>query len=68
MTSPALPYAINLLDDGSVVSAEGEYLGTWEAIDDAIYEFTPDGADEPIASATIIPDLCRAVEAWRSSR
>ncbi|WP_147276075.1 hypothetical protein [Pelagibacterium lacus] len=68
MTSPALPYAINLLDDGSVVTADGEYLGTWDAVNDAIYEFTPDGQDRPVISGIIIPFFCKDIEAWRNSR
>ena len=37
--------------DGDVVTQEGEYLGTWQADEsDAIFEFTPHGADKPLLS------------------
>jgi hypothetical protein len=46
MSIPDLLYPINFLDDGSVVTRDGEYLGTWTTDEsDAIYEFTPDGLD-----------------------
>ena len=30
LTVPNLPYRINFLPDGSVISADGEYPGTWD--------------------------------------
>lgn len=58
-------YSINLLPDGTVVTRDGEYLGTW-AIDetDAIYMFTPDEANAPAVMATFIPGLCAKIEEY----
>jgi hypothetical protein len=64
-----LRYCINLLDDGSVVTADGEYLGTWGADEtDAIYEFTPDGEIEPLLTHPHIPFLCEKIENWHNDR
>jgi len=61
-------YKINLLDDGSVVTKDGEYLGTWGTDDtDAIYEFTPDGSSEVLFSAMFVGILCKSIEAWHDN-
>jgi hypothetical protein len=62
-------YSISLLSDGTVITCEGEYLGTW-AIDetDAICVFTPDEASAPAIMATYIPGLCAKIEEYLAGR
>ncbi|RWI12401.1 hypothetical protein [Mesorhizobium sp.] len=64
-----LRWSINLLEDGAVVTQEGEYLGTW-GIDesDAICEFTPDGAAEPLLCSGFVKFLCDRIEQWHSQQ
>jgi hypothetical protein len=69
MSIPDLLYPINFLDDGSVVTRDGEYLGTWTTDEsDAIYEFTPDGAIEPLFDDVFKGALCRTIREWHDSR
>lgn len=66
MTNHELRYLINLLQDGSVVTKDGEYLGTWSTDEtDAIYEFTPDTEDVPTLFDPFMRGLCDQIEAWR---
>lgn len=61
--SPEMCYRINLLEDGSVVTEHGEYLGMWSVDEtDAFHEFAPDGADEPIFMHPFISWLCDMIE------
>jgi len=61
-------YKINLLDDGSVVTKDGEYLGTWETDEsDAFYEFIPDGDSTPLYSCVFRFSLCEAIDSWHNS-
>ncbi len=58
-------FKINLLEDGSVISKDGEYLGTWGTDEsDAIYEFTPDGAEDVLFSDPFMGVLCQKVLSW----
>lgn len=62
-----LRFRINLLEDGSVVTADGEYLGTWGTDEsDAIYEFTPDGDAEPLLFDPFVKFLCEKIENWHA--
>lgn len=62
-----MPYTINLLDNGSVVTADGEYLGTWRTDEfESLYEFIPDGDSEPIFSNPHLGLLCKQIENWHS--
>ena len=64
-----LRWPINLLKDGSVVTEEGEYLGTWGTDEsDSIYEFTPDGAAEPLLGHPFVKFLCDSIEKWHSQK
>ncbi|WP_105405077.1 hypothetical protein [Neorhizobium sp. T7_12] len=63
-----LRFPINLLDDQSVVTKDGEYLGTWGDIDDAIYTFTPDGHTDELCSHPFISGLCERIEDWMKTR
>lgn len=67
MTAPELKFNINLLsdDNNSVVTGDGEYLGTWDTDDsDAFYEFTPDGSDEVMFSDPFMGNLCKQILKW----
>lgn len=65
MEAPQLRFVVNLLDDTSVVSADGEYLGTWDTDEfDTIYQFTPDGADKPLLIDPFFGLLCKQVACW----
>jgi hypothetical protein len=69
VSAPAPPFAINLLDDGTVITADGEYLGTWGTDEsDAFYEFTPDGADAPLLIDPFVKFLCDKIEDWHNDR
>lgn len=65
MTVPVLPYVINLLDDWTVVTRDGEYLGTWTTDEsDAIYQFIPDGQTEVLLEGLFKGELCRMIRDW----
>jgi hypothetical protein len=64
----ALPWKINLLEDGSVVTQDGEYLGTWDMDENDHPSFTPDGASESLLFHTFIPMLCDKIEEWRQKQ
>ena len=69
MTPPALPYQINLLDDFSVVTRDGEYLGTWTTDEsDAIYQFIPDGTTEVLLEGLFKGELCRLIREWHEEQ
>ncbi|WP_159091717.1 hypothetical protein [Aminobacter sp. MSH1] len=60
-----MKFIVNLLADGSVVSADGEYLGAWGTDEtDAFYLFTPDGADDHILLHPFFGLLCKQVACW----
>ncbi|TIR15968.1 MAG: hypothetical protein E5X34_27000 [Mesorhizobium sp.] len=66
---PELRFEINLLADGSVVTKDGEYLGTWITDEtDAFYEFTPEGASEATISSAFIGSLCKMIADWHDER
>lgn len=64
-----LRYEINLLGDYSVVTKDGEYLGTWGTDEsDAFYEFTPEGADQYLLESPFRGDLCQKILKWHQAR
>lgn len=69
MTLPSLPFPINLLPDHSVVTQEGEYLGSWGTDEsDAMYEFTPDGAEQYLLESPFRWELCERILSWHQAR
>ena len=67
--SADLPFAFNLMTDRSVVTREGEYLGTWGKDEsDAFYQFTPDGSSEVLFEARYIGLLCEEIEQWQGAQ
>jgi hypothetical protein len=62
-------FKINLLDDGSVVTQDGEYLGTWGTDEtDAVYQFTPDGHLVVLIEDVHMGPFCQSIEDWRLAR
>tara|TARA_R110002124_G_scaffold287321_1_gene472765 strand:- start:3710 stop:4531 length:822 start_codon:yes stop_codon:yes gene_type:complete len=66
----AQPYRfrINLCDDGSVVTRDGEYLGTWKADEDGHPSFTPDGETEVLFFEMWIGLLCQKIAHWHEAK
>ena len=63
-----LRWKINLLDDGSVATQDGEYLGTWEADETDHPSFTPDGETEVLFYDVFVWSLCEKIEEWRENK
>lgn len=60
-------YPITLCDDHSVITEEGEYLGTWDTDEsDAIFHFFPDGSTVPLLEDPFRWKLCKLIEAWHT--
>jgi hypothetical protein len=66
--SKMLRWKINLLDDGSVVTQDGEYLGTWEADAEDHPSFIPDGTDEVLFWSPWVGQLCERIEDWHQRK
>ncbi|WP_180287299.1 hypothetical protein [Puniceibacterium antarcticum] len=66
----AQPYRfkINLCDDGSVVTRDGEYLGTWKTDENGHPSFTPDGESEVLFFETWIGMLCQKIADWHEAQ
>ncbi len=64
LEEPREPIKICLMSDGSVMTEDGEYLGTWQADENDHRSFTPDGHSEPLLFHPFIPILCDMIEAW----
>jgi hypothetical protein len=62
-----LPFRINLLDDGSVVTRDGEYLGTWTVDENEHPEFKALD-DEVMMHAIGLLLLCEAIAQWHDAR
>lgn len=59
-----LVYPINLCDDGSVVTRNGEYIGTWSMDQYDAPSFTPDGETLPFLEAPVVGLLCMTIRDW----
>jgi hypothetical protein len=62
-----LRFNINLCKDGSVITRDGEVIGTWETDENEHPSFTPDGAPEPLFFDVFIGTLCRTIDEWHAS-
>jgi hypothetical protein len=60
-------YPINLCEDGSVVTRDGEYLGTWIIDEHEHPSFTPDGASEPLLFHLVVGLLCMSIREWHET-
>lgn len=68
VTPSTLRFKINLLDDGSVVTQDGEYLGTWELDAEDHPSFTPDGEVESLLWSPWVGQLCEKIDAWHQGK
>jgi hypothetical protein len=66
----AQPYRfkINLCDDGSVVTNDGEYLGTWEMDENGHPSFTPDGETDVLFFEMWVGLLCQKIAGWHEAQ
>ena len=64
----ALIYPINLCDDGSVVTRDGEVIGTWSMDQYEAPSFTPDDAIIPLFEAPLVGLLCMRIREWHESK
>ncbi|NDW46361.1 hypothetical protein [Ruegeria sp. PrR005] len=62
--SEPLKFPINLCDEGSVVTKDGEFIGTWAMDAHAFPSFTPDGASSPLFTASLVGILCMDIRDW----
>jgi hypothetical protein len=66
--SEPLHYKVNLCDDGSVVTRDGECIGAWEMDEHAFPAFVPEGASEPLFRRALMGLLCLDIEQWHEAR
>jgi hypothetical protein len=59
-----LVYPINLCDDGSVVTRDGELIGTWGMDQYDALSFSPDGGTAPLLEAPLVGLLCISIRDW----
>ena len=59
-----LRFKINLVEDGSVVTEDGEYIGSWELDENGFAYFTPDGSSEVMLTDPFVGLLCKQIEDW----
>ncbi|WP_306133013.1 hypothetical protein [Roseivivax marinus] len=59
-----LPFRINLCTDGSVVTRDGDVIGTWQVDADGFPSFYPEGATEPLLFHPFMPVLCDDIAEW----
>ncbi|WP_114283723.1 GIY-YIG nuclease family protein [Candidatus Halocynthiibacter alkanivorans] len=60
-------FKINLCDDGSVVTRDGEYIGTWETDEYDVISFIPNGESEPLYSQMWMGPLCKRIADWHEA-
>ena len=53
---------INLIDDGSVITEDGEFIGMWEPDEDGFVYFMPDGQNEIRLCNPFVGLLCKKIE------
>lgn len=61
-------FPVNLIDDGSVVTSDGEYLGTWDADGNDFYSFFPDGMNEPLIEDVFMGLFCKKIKEWHDAQ
>lgn len=59
-----LVYPINLCDDGSVVTRDGEFIGTWALDQYDAPSFAPLGETTPLFKAPLVGLLCMSIRDW----
>ena len=59
-----LKFPINLIENGDVITIDGEYLGTWEIDEDRLFNFTADGEANITLTNVFVGLLCRDIDKW----
>lgn len=59
-----LVYPINLCDDGSVVTRDGEFIGIWAIDQYDAPSFAPDGDSLSLLEAPLVGLLCMSIRDW----
>ena len=62
-----LPFKVNLCDDGSVVTEDGEIIGTWWMDEHEHPSFFPNGSSEPLFFDVFVGSLCRRIGEWHDA-
>jgi hypothetical protein len=62
-----LPFKINLCDDSSVVTEEGEVIGMWQMDENAHPSFFPNGSSEPLFFDVFVGLLCEKIREWHEA-
>ena len=52
---------------GSVVTKDGEIIGTWEMDENGHPSFTPNGASEPLFFDVFVGLLCKSIDEWHEA-
>ena len=59
-----LTYPINLIENGDVITIDGEYLGKWEIDEDRLFNFIADGETSTTLTNVFVGLLCRDINEW----
>lgn len=63
-----LVYPVNLCDDGSVVTRDGEFIGTWAMDQYDAPSFAPVGETTPMFEAPLVGLLCMNIRDWYEAK
>lgn len=63
LNSP-LAFTINLIEDGSVLTNDGEYIGAWELDENGFYHFISNRDDDFRTLDPFMGILCKKIEDW----
>lgn len=62
-----LRFRINLCDDGSVITIDGEIIGTWSVDAYEFYCFKPEGAAKALITHPFMYALCDGIAKWHET-
>lgn len=62
-----LPFKVNLCDEGSVVTKDGEIIGTWQMDENGQLSFFPNGSSEPLFFEEFLGLLCEKIREWHAA-
>lgn len=65
--SEPLRFKINLCKDGSVITEDGEIIGTWTMDENEHPSFFPDGSTEATIFDVFIGSFCSRIEEWHTA-
>lgn len=63
-----LRFKVNLCEDGSVITKDGEYIGTWSMDENEHAAFVPDGATEILLFSPWVGLLCQEIREWYEAK